>query len=99
MGQEVPSASLAGLLSDALGHPHLLVAEATMPFWDWLSEQPSDASTVELWQAAATSALLRAVCEDDLDEDEIYDLDLFRRNTAGVVLGYAVEVSEYRIDS
>ena len=88
----MPSVGIAGILSDALAHPHLLVAEASMPFWDWLSEQPADPSALELWQAAAASALLRSACEDDLDEDEIYDLDLFRRNTAGVVLGYAVEV-------
>jgi hypothetical protein len=60
-----------------------------MPFWEWLSEQP-DANTSELWQAAAASVLLCAVQEADLDEDRIYDLSLYRRNTASVVLGYVL---------
>ena len=74
----MPSSGIAGVLSDALAHPQLLVAEAAVPFWDWLSEQPLEPASAELWQGAAASVLLRSTLEEGLDEDELFELDQFR---------------------
>lgn len=94
VGQHKPSSQIAGLLSDALGHPVLLVAEAGLQFWDWLAEQPSDGQSelAEIWQQAADSVLCRSRADGELNEDELFELEQFRRNTAASVLGYAVDV-------